>query len=86
MNACGAGALARELLGEQIFERFAIFEIDRNVEIARHIGLADIKLLQQGREEFAGVEGVRGCRAGVRCARFGRRSARPSSFRARLPA
>ena len=34
----------------------AIFKIDGNVEIARDVGLADVELLQQGREEFAGIE------------------------------
>ena len=52
----GAGALARDLFGEHIFQRFAILEIDGNVDVARHVGLANVELLEQGREEFAGVE------------------------------
>ena len=56
MHPCGAGALARVLLGEQIFERFAVLKIDGNVEVAGHVGLADVELLEQGGKEFAGRE------------------------------
>ena len=56
MNSCGAGALARHLLGEQVFQRFAIFEVDRHVNIPRNVRLADVELLQQSRKEFAGMK------------------------------
>src|SRR5215467_6998823 len=44
------------LIGEQVFEFFTIFEIYRDVEIAGDVWLADVELLEQGGEEFAGVE------------------------------
>ena len=52
MNAGGAGAFARDLLGEQIFESFAVLEIYGNVEIARDVGLADVELLEQERRRI----------------------------------
>ena len=51
-----AGALARDLLGEQFFQRLAIFEIHRHVDIPRHVRLPNVELLEQGREEFAGIK------------------------------
>ena len=60
MNSCGAGALARQLLGEQVFQRLPIFEVHRHIDIPRNVRLTDVELLEQGREEFAGMERVRG--------------------------
>ncbi len=57
--------LSCDLFGEQILQFFAIFEIYRDVEIARHIGLADVELLEQSGEEVTGVEGVSGRRGGL---------------------
>jgi hypothetical protein len=54
MHTWGAGALARVLLGEEVLQHFAILEIDRDVEVAGDVGLADVKLLQQGGEKFTG--------------------------------
>ena len=51
----GAGTLARDLFGKQVFEFFAIFEIYRDIEIARDVGLANVELLEQGGEKFAGM-------------------------------
>ena len=56
VHSCGAGALAGQLLREQVFQRLAIFEIDRHVDIPRNVGLADVELLQERREEFAGMK------------------------------
>ena len=52
MHTCGTGVL----LGEQILELFAIFEVHRHVEVPGNIRLPDIKLLEEGRKEFSGVE------------------------------
>src|SRR5579863_9033295 len=56
MNLRGAGICTRHLLGEQVFQRFAVFEIDWHIEIARDVGLGDVELLEQGGEELAGIE------------------------------
>ena len=56
MNSCGAGALARHLLGEQVFQRLPIFEINRHVNVPGNVGLTDVELLQESRKEFAGIK------------------------------
>jgi hypothetical protein len=50
------GTLVGHLLGEQVFEFFAVFEIHRDVEVAGNVRLGDVELLQQGGEEFAGMK------------------------------
>ncbi len=37
-------------------ESFAVGEVDRNEDGARHVGLVDVELLEQGGEGRAGVE------------------------------
>ena len=54
MHPRGASALARVLLGKEVFQRFAVLKIDRNVKVAGYVGLADVELLQQRGKEFAG--------------------------------
>src|SRR3984957_347793 len=56
VDRCGAGAPARDLLGEQVLQLGAILEINRDIKIAGDIRLADVELLQKGREEFAGMK------------------------------
>ena len=56
MNPCGAGALARHLLGKQVFQRFTIFEINRHINIPRNVRLTNVELLHEGGKEFAGKE------------------------------
>ena len=46
-----AGALA-----QQRGQRLAIVEVDRDQNRARHILLVDVKLLEQSREDWSGVE------------------------------
>src|SRR5271166_4597162 len=64
VNARGAGIGSSDLLGEQVFERRTIFEIDRHIEIARDIGLTDVELLEEGREKLSGMEGICSGRSG----------------------
>ena len=52
----GSGILLRHLLGEYFFEHVAIFKIYRNVDISRHVGLADVELSEKGREKLVGLE------------------------------
>ena len=56
MNPCGAGALARHLLGKQVFQRLPILEINRHINIPRNVRLANVELLHESRKEFAGKE------------------------------
>jgi len=56
LDAGGAGALRGDLLRKQVFKRGAVFEIDRNVDGARHVRLAEIKLPKECGEEFTGVK------------------------------
>src|SRR6266478_6022846 len=56
MNSRGSTAFTRQLLAEHVFEFFAVFEIDGDVDIARHIRLAEIQLFEQGGKEFAWIE------------------------------
>ncbi len=68
-NEIEEGALAAALRGEDFdfvagavgecfFEQGAVFEIDRDVDRFREIGGVEIKLLEQGWDEFVGVEFV----------------------------
>src|SRR6185437_10104380 len=43
-------------LRQHIFEKGAIFEIHRRVNVAREIGGVEIKLLEQRGEKFGGIE------------------------------
>ncbi len=45
VDSCGAGALARHLLGEQILQRFSVLKVHRHVNIPRNVRLADVELL-----------------------------------------
>ncbi len=56
VDSCRADTLVRHLLGEQVFESFTVLKIDRDVDIAGHVGLADVELLEQSGEKFAGME------------------------------
>ena len=69
VDACGSSALARELLAQQLLPVLRGLRSHRDVDVARHIGLGQIELLDQGGEEFAGVEfgGRRGSVAGDEC-------------------
>jgi hypothetical protein len=48
-------------LREQIGEQCAVGEVDWDEDGARNVILVEIKLLEQGREEGGGGEGVVGC-------------------------
>ena len=66
VDARGSSAFAGELLAERFFEFFAVFEVDGDVDVARDIRLRQIELLDEGGEEFAGMErlvdvDLRGC-------------------------
>src|SRR4029077_3931254 len=50
------GASAPVLFGEKVFEFFAVLEVDGHVEIPRNVRLADVELLEQGGEKFAGMK------------------------------
>ena len=56
MDAGGASAFAGELLAQGFFQFFAVFEVNGNVDVARDIGLGEIELLDEGGEEFSGME------------------------------
>ena len=56
VDSCGSSAFARELLAEGFFKFFAVFEVDGDVDVARDVGLGQIELLDQGGEEFVGME------------------------------
>ena len=43
-------------LGENFFQQFAIFKTHGRVDVTRQIGRVQIELLQQGRQEFRGIE------------------------------
>ena len=59
VNACHTPAVTCNLFREQLLQHFAIFKIDRNIYVPRHIGLSDVKLLEQGRDEFTRVERIK---------------------------
>jgi hypothetical protein len=56
----GSSALAGELLAQGSSSSLAVFEVDGDVDVARNVGLAEIELLEQRGEEFAGMEGISG--------------------------
>src|SRR5882724_5071746 len=60
VNSCGAGALARHLLAQNVFQRFTIFKLHGNVNVPWYVGLADVKLVEESRKEFVGMERTNG--------------------------
>ena len=56
VDSRGSGTLGCDLVGEHVFQRLAILELHGKINVARNVGLADIQLLEQGREKIAGVE------------------------------
>src|SRR5258707_6361749 len=60
VDARGPSTFAGELFAEGLFEFFAVLEIYRDVDVARHVGLREVELLDKGGEEFSGMEGIGG--------------------------
>src|SRR6202022_4467124 len=44
VDPCGTPSFASQLFREHFFECLAVFEIDRNVDVARDVRLSDVKL------------------------------------------
>jgi hypothetical protein len=42
------------LLGEEFFEHGAVFEVGGDIDVAGDVGLAEVKLAEEGVEEFVG--------------------------------
>ena len=58
VHSCGSDILVRHLFREDFFQRFAIFEINGQKDVAWDVGLSNIQLGKELREELGGVESL----------------------------
>ena len=56
IHPCGTGTIGRCLLGEEVFEAFVIFKVNRDIDVSRDIRLADVELLEQCGKKLSGGE------------------------------